>query len=79
MGRNPEQTPRHVPRRSPSLANCRGLRGLLLCVSKRTQSIARYLRLSFLTLQRGNAVGNAPRHRFAPRRSSQDRTRSVAR
>ncbi|PIO91579.1 hypothetical protein CBI55_23395 [Pseudomonas syringae] len=41
--------------------------------------MARYLRLSFLTLQRGNAVGDAPRHRSAPRRSSQDRTRSVAR
>ncbi|SOP95559.1 hypothetical protein CFBP2118_00531 [Pseudomonas syringae pv. syringae] len=49
----------------------------MLCVSKRTQSIPRYLRLSFLTLQRGNAAGDAPRHRFAPRRSSQDRTRSV--
>ncbi|RXT85814.1 hypothetical protein B1F69_24410 [Pseudomonas syringae] len=40
----------------------------MLCVSKRTQSIPRYLRLSFLTLQRGNAVGDAPRHRSAPRR-----------
>ncbi|PAB28653.1 hypothetical protein CC205_21135, partial [Pseudomonas savastanoi pv. nerii] len=28
--------------------------------------------LSFLTLQRGNALGDAPRHRFAPRRSSQE-------
>ncbi|QOI07067.1 DUF1534 domain-containing protein [Pseudomonas savastanoi] len=28
-------------------------------------------------LQRGNALGDAPRHRFAPRRSSQDRTQSV--
>ncbi|PAB33154.1 hypothetical protein CCZ00_11935, partial [Pseudomonas savastanoi pv. fraxini] len=25
-------------------------------------------RLSFLTLQRGNAVGDAPRHKSAPRR-----------
>ncbi|MCF5586320.1 DUF1534 domain-containing protein, partial [Pseudomonas syringae] len=25
------------------------------------------MRLSFLTLQRGNAVGEAPRHRSAPR------------
>ncbi|PAB28481.1 hypothetical protein CC202_18145 [Pseudomonas savastanoi] len=32
---------------------------------------------SFLKLQRGNALGDAPRHRFAPRRSSQDRTQSV--
>ncbi|PPS48249.1 hypothetical protein B0F86_01415 [Pseudomonas syringae] len=28
----------------------------------------RYLRLSFLTLLRGNAMGDAPRHRSAPRR-----------
>ncbi|MBN3471966.1 DUF1534 domain-containing protein [Pseudomonas savastanoi pv. phaseolicola] len=27
-------------------------------------------RLSFLTLQRGNAVGDAPRHKSAPRRPS---------
>ncbi|MCF5801511.1 DUF1534 domain-containing protein [Pseudomonas tremae] len=26
------------------------------------------MRLSFLTLQRGNALGDAPRHRSAPRR-----------
>ncbi|RXT78578.1 hypothetical protein B1F73_28255 [Pseudomonas syringae] len=27
------------------------------------------MRLSFLTLQRGNALGYAPRHRFAPHRT----------
>ncbi|AVB17283.1 DUF1534 domain-containing protein [Pseudomonas amygdali pv. morsprunorum] len=27
------------------------------------------VRLSFRTLQRGNAVRDAPRHRFAPRRA----------
>ncbi|QGT80012.1 DUF1534 domain-containing protein [Pseudomonas coronafaciens pv. coronafaciens] len=29
---------------------------------------SQHMRLSFLTLQRGNALGDAPRHRSAPRR-----------
>ena len=33
--------------------------------------------LSFLTLQRGNACRDAPRHKSAPRRRTQHRTRSV--
>ncbi|AVB28601.1 DUF1534 domain-containing protein [Pseudomonas syringae pv. syringae] len=35
-----------------------------------TQSAARQSGLSFLTLQRGNAVGDALRHRSASRRTS---------
>ncbi|AQL38887.1 hypothetical protein JN853_22360 [Pseudomonas syringae pv. actinidiae ICMP 9853] len=39
--------------------------------------MARRSRLSFLTLQRRNAVRDAPRHRSAPAPLTQDRTRSV--
>ncbi|TES61512.1 DUF1534 domain-containing protein [Pseudomonas syringae pv. tomato] len=35
--------------------------------------------LSFLTLQRRSALRDAPRHRSAPHRDTQDRTQSVAR
>ncbi|KAA8693414.1 DUF1534 domain-containing protein [Pseudomonas caricapapayae] len=42
-----------------------------------TQSVARWLRLSFRTLQRRNAVRDAPRHRSALRHHTQDRTQSV--
>ncbi|KAA8693406.1 DUF1534 domain-containing protein, partial [Pseudomonas caricapapayae] len=35
------------------------------------------MRLSFRTLQRGNAVRDAPRHRSTPQHHAQERTQSV--